>query len=606
VAESERDAPAAGSHAAAQEGGRIVAVLTHPRLPRRLALLATLLTAPTLAIGFHLDDYVHRYLLSDLPGSAALMEAYESPFGIANGDPEVNHWQVEEGYAPWWIDEHLLISLFRPISEASHRLDALLWPASAPLQHAHSLLWFFGLVLVTTRLYRGLMGPTTLAAVAAIFYALDHTHGFAVGWIANRNAIIAAFFGVLSLWTFDRGRRGAPGLAMLSPLLLACALLGGEGSVAIVGYLLAYALFLDDATPLRRLASVTPHLVVVALWRISYNALGHGARGSGLYLDPVREPLEFLAAALERAPLLLLGQIGLPPAEAALFLPAPWPLLIHALALGVAVWLLVSVWPLLRADATARFWSAGMLLSLVPACTTHPNNRLLFFVGLGAFGLLSQLWHGLLDEAGWVPSSRGYRRVARPFAALATGFHLMVSPLLLPVTACSILLTAPAGRAAEQALSTSAGRDLVVVSAPDYFHVKLVPVLAALRRQTPPERLRAVSFGDTALQVTRTDATTLHVRYARGILADPLLELYRDRDTPMPVGTRVSLAGLDIEVRALTGDGRVSEARFRFDCDLDDPRFRFLAWNGEAYVRWQPPPPGDSVRVAPAPLGFGL
>jgi hypothetical protein len=450
------------------------------------------------------------------------------------------------------------------------------------------------------------MGPTTLAGVAAVFYALDHTHGFAVGWIANRNAIIAAFFGVLSLWAFDRGRRGAPGLALLSPLLLVCALLSGEGSIAIMGYLLAHALFLDDAAPLRRLASVTTHLLVVAVWRVAYNALGRGARGSGLYLDPVREPVEFLGAAIERAPLLLLGQVGLPPAEASLFLPAPWPAVIYAVAILVALWMLVSVWPLLRADATARFWAAGMVLSLVPACTTHPNNRLLFFVGLGAFGLLSQLWHGLLEGARWVPDSRAFGRVARPFAALATGFHLMISPLLLPVTACSILLTAPAGRGAAQALSESAGRDLVVVSAPDYFHVKLVPVLAALRRQTPPERLRAISFGDTALQVFRTDDTTLRVRFARGILADPLLELYRDRDAPMPVGSRVSLAGLDVEVTALTQDGRVSEARFRFDRSLDDPRLRFLAWDGQGYSRWRPPAPGASARVPPAALRFGL
>jgi hypothetical protein len=123
-----------------------------------LALLGALGCAPSLFIGFHLDDYVHRYLLSELPGAAELLVAYESPFGIANGDPATNHWQIEQGYAPWWTYPDLLVSLWRPLSEATHRLDAALFPDSAALQHAHSLLWFFALVWATAALYRGMLG----------------------------------------------------------------------------------------------------------------------------------------------------------------------------------------------------------------------------------------------------------------------------------------------------------------------------------------------------------------------------------------------------------------------------------------------------------------
>ena len=104
-----------------------------------------------------------------MPGSAALLHAYQSPFGIANGDEATNHWQVEAGYAPWWIHPRLLISLYRPVSAATHQLDAWLWPDSAVLQHAHSLAWAFALVLAVTALYRSVMGVTTVAGVAALF-----------------------------------------------------------------------------------------------------------------------------------------------------------------------------------------------------------------------------------------------------------------------------------------------------------------------------------------------------------------------------------------------------------------------------------------------------
>ncbi len=99
--------------------------LEHPRLAIALALLATLLCSPSLFIGFHLDDYAHRYLLSELPGGPELHAAYVSPFGIANGQPASIHWQIEEGYAPFWTAPQLLVSLWRPVSELTHRLDAL-------------------------------------------------------------------------------------------------------------------------------------------------------------------------------------------------------------------------------------------------------------------------------------------------------------------------------------------------------------------------------------------------------------------------------------------------------------------------------------------------
>jgi hypothetical protein len=583
------------------------ALLLHRRLALWLAGISTALLSPTLWIGFHLDDYVHRYLFSGLPGAADLLAAYQSPFGIANGDPVSNHWQVEAGYAPWWTHPHLLISLWRPLSTLTHRLDAALWPSSALLEHAHSLAWYFMLVLATTRLYRAVMGTSTVAGLAALMYALDQAHGFAVGWIANRNALVATLFGVLALICHHRARNdGVRGSALLSPLLFACALLAGEGAIAIFGYLLGYALFLDPGRPRRRLWSLLPHAVVVVAWRVAYDRLGRGAAFSGLYLDPLREPLRFASAMLERIPLLLLGQLGLPPAETYEFVPSPLAQTIWLLALTVAMWLLVSLLPLLLAERQARFWAFGTLAALVPACTTHANNRLLFFVGLGAMALLSQLWHGLRRGAEWLPPSRSWRRAARGLAGLSVGFHLALSPLLLPLSGCSIVLTSGAERAVESALSQAKGRELIILSSPDYFYVKLLLVVAALERRRAPRRLRALSFGAVALRIERRDAHTLALGFEGGLLGSPLLELYRARELVMPRGSRVRLEGLAIEVEQLTADGRIAAARFRFDAPLEDPRFCFLYWDGDDYRRFELPLVGQVVELAPAELRLGL
>ncbi len=594
---------------------RLVRWLEHPKLPFGLALVALLLTAPSLAVGFHLDDYVHAYLLSDLPGSDDLLRAYESPFGIANGESEINRWQMEKGYAPWWTSPELLISLWRPVAELPHRLDHWLWPASAWAMHAHSLLYFALLAMAAAFLFRGVLGAGTVGGMAALLYAVDHTHGFAVGWIANRNALLAALFGVLALLAHHRWRLRGSGLAaLLAPLLFLCGLLSGEAAVAVLGYLLSHALFIEKGPPLRRLAALVPCGAVALGWRVAYNWLGYGARDSGLYIDPVREPLRFAVAALERLPVLVMGQYALPPAEAYMFAPGPVATAIWLFALLLLAGLAVVLLPLLLRQRQARFWAFGMACSLLTACSTHPNNRLLFFSGLGAMALLSLVWHGLMERADWLRPGRAWRLLSRGLVAAIMGLHLLVSPLLLPLAACSILLTSPVKRAVAEAIELAGlsesgsrnGRDLVIVSSPDEYFVKLLPVVQALERRPAPRRLRALCFGPVPLEVTRTDARTLSVRFVGGILPDSILQLYRDARLPMRPGQLIELEGLQIRIEQVTGDGRAERVRFIFDQDLDTDRFRWLAWENHRYVPFPLPPIGQSVRVAPARVPFGL
>jgi hypothetical protein len=586
---------------------RLAALLEHPRLGLWLAAIATVLALPSFAAGFQLDDYVHRYMLSDRPGAAELLHAYESPFGIANGEPAINHWQIEHGYAPWWTHPDLLVSLWRPLSEATHRLDAALFPDSAALQHAHNLLWLFALVVATTALYRGVLGRNSVSGMAAVMFALDHCHGFAAGWIANRNVLVASTFGVLALHAYVQARATrSAGKLTLSVALLAAALLSGEGAVAIAAYMVGYALFVEQGALGRRLLAVLPHALLIVVWRAVYSGIGRGARLSGLYLDPAREPLAFASAALERLPFLGLGQLLAPPAESAVFGPAWTHLPLYLFALLVCAIALFALRPLLRADGRARFFALGAALALVLGCSTHPNNRLLFFAGIGVMPLLSQLWHAALQNAPYLPVRTWPRRIVHVFAAVSVGFRLFVSPLLLPITAFSVALSAPIAGQVRSALAAADGRDLIVVSAPEFFYVKLVPVFAAMENQPAPAHLRALSFGDVPLQVTRSDARTLELRYHGGILGSPLLELYRARSLALPIGTRIELLGLSIEVTQLTADGRVSAARFVFAHPLEDPRYRWIRWQGDRYVPFAPPPQGATVALPPARIRLGL
>ncbi|MFI5309219.1 MAG: hypothetical protein ACHQ53_17820, partial [Polyangiales bacterium] len=274
--------------------------------------------------------------------------------------------------------------------------------------------------------------------------------------------------------------------------------------------------------------------------------------------------------------------------------------------LALTLWFVASVLPLVLADRHARFFAFGALSALVPACTTHPNNRLLFFIGLGVMGLLSQLWHGLVEGAAWLGQSRAWRASARVFTAGIVGFHLLLSPLLLPLSACEIALTSGTEDAVRSALELGKGKDLVIVDAPDYFYVKLLPVLAALEQRPPPRRLRALSFGAVPLVVERRDASTLEVQFVGGLLREPLMQLYRASQLKMQVGEKVVLEGLVVEVLGHTANGLVNRARFSFDAPLDAPRFSFVYWDGSRYAPLELPAIGRSVRLPPARLRFGL
>src|SRR5258707_5125 len=81
----------------------------------------------------------------------------------------------------------------------------------------------------TARFYRRMLGATWVAGVAALVYAVDDARGATVGFIANRNVLVAAAFGVPALIAHDRARRdGSRPAAWLAPLLLAGALFSKE------------------------------------------------------------------------------------------------------------------------------------------------------------------------------------------------------------------------------------------------------------------------------------------------------------------------------------------------------------------------------------------
>ena len=323
------------------------------------ALVGVALALPALRAGWFLDDHYHWLAMA---GSRMLPEVFLSPmdmFGFFDGDPERTRRGMDLGLAPWWTDPDIHAAFWRPMTVLTHWVDYELWPDAPGLSHAHSLAWFGALIGVVALLYRRLMGATWVAGLAALLWAIDDAHSAPAAWLANRNGLPAAFFGICALLAHHRWRRERRGSqACIAGGLLALSLLSGEAGIATCAYLAAYAAFLDRATWRRRVASLVPYLCIVLAWRVAWSGLGYGVSHLGLYVDPLGEPGRFLGAAIWRGPVLLLGQWALPPADVASLLSEQGRWLLALAGMIFLVVLTAMFFPLLRRDRTARFWGS--------------------------------------------------------------------------------------------------------------------------------------------------------------------------------------------------------------------------------------------------------
>jgi hypothetical protein len=597
--------------------------LQHRHLPWHLALIAMLLCMPALRLGWLLDDDFHRAALtkSDIP---ALSRSPTDLFAYIKSDEAANRTAIALGMLPWWSREDLRIAFYRPLTSLTHWLDYQLWPQTPSLMHLHSLIWFGGAVLAAAFFYRRMLGRTWIAGLAALLFAVDDAHGLPAVWLANRNALLGALFGILTLIAHDRWRRDGwrPGAA-LAPLALLLGLLAKESSLAIGAYLLAYALFLDQGTRVGRLCSLAPCALTGLLWWLTYKELGYGVAGSAWYLDPLADPVQFARAVAARAPMLLAWQ-WLVPSDLQWELSPQTAHTLWLATMGFLVVMAAALAPILRRDRHTRFFALGMVLAVLPACAAFPADRLLFFVGIGAMGLIAQYLAATLHEIGVLPSRTRRRLPACALCLILVFIHLGVAPVTLARTTGTLEeFGRSVGRAGTSLPSDLAApfQTVLIVSTPSYTSFAYGALTRLLYGPPYFSRTLVLGTGSRPIEIRRQDDRSLLLRPEGGFLAATgalrpdrelgrllfderrtLLSLdrvYRD-DTPMTAGRQFKLLGVTIEITAVTDDGRPAEATCRFAVKLESRLLRWLRWDDGAYVPFNLPAVGRTITLPAA------
>jgi hypothetical protein len=343
-------------------------------------------------------------------------------------------------------------------------------------------------------------------------------------------------------------------------------------------------------------------VLLVVGWLGAYHALGYGTHGGDFYVDPVDRPIAFAGALAAHAPFLLLGQFALPPADIAILLAAPMVLRFTAIAVAICAAGAVLFARVLRGNARSRFFAVGLVFALVPVCATAPNDRLLLGASFGAFGLVALFF----AKSG---QTRGALRwVAGGCAAFLVLRHVVLAPLLLPIRAVASARAyqGTADRAAATLPPDSSAKDatLVVLNAP----YVLVPsyafaMLIASGRGAPARRLRTLGIDvHGTMTVERPSEGEVVLTYEDPFPHELFSRVYRSAARPFSVGEETRLEPMTARVEEIDGAGRAGRISFRFDVPLEDASLRWVAWDGNGFAPYHPPPTGTREVRAPVDI----
>jgi hypothetical protein len=583
-------------------------LLHNPRLPLIVALLAALLALPALFTGYQIDDYMQVATIRGIEPLPEQRSPWTELFSFMDGDPERNAMLRDRGVLPWHIPLDLKARLLRPVTAGTHILDDAIARDLPVVAHLHSIAWgalLVALVAVLIRRVEAAPGGAGagVAGLAALIYAVDEARGWPIAWIANRNALITGVLGVVVLLLYDRWRRDGwrPG-AFLAPSLFALALFAGEAAIATTAYLFGYALFLDDGPLRQRLARLMPYAVIVVGWRALWSVLGYGTANSALYLDPVTQPLAWLAGLTWRLPALGADQFLSFPSMLSTFVPMSVLLaLAGVLAVGLALLTALAL-PTLRRSPRAAFWATGMGLSLLPICATFPWNRLLTFAAIGGAGLIAHFVSGALGwgrEAGSEePEPPRAGRLVRLAAWGLVVLHLGLAPLALAATA---YMPAVVGAVNFSSCSEAApkgaevtGQTFIYVNANDLCSA-YVAYIRAVDGEPVPRRVFMFTSALYDLELATIDARTVEMHIPAGMNSNPADTLLRDE--PMAVGAVVELPDVTVEVLSHNESGHVDRIRATFAVPIDDDSLVWIRSRPPLGEVFEPPAPGASMEI---------
>ncbi len=609
------------------------ALFVHRYWPVFLALFCLLLTAPVLRGHLKTDDLFHRIVLQ---GSTTLyeqgyeaakpdktfLESVNSLFSFVKKDQQnLSELQAIGVVNQWWADPDMQLAFWRPLSAATHWLDYKLWPNSPTMMLFQDMVWFSFLVFAVALFFRELKLSLAVAGLASLLYAIDFSFASPLSWIANRNGVIAAFFGVTAVLLHIRWRKdGGVLTGILAQVILFAALLSAEAGIASVAYIGAYTFCLEEGRWRKRILSLLPAFFVVVGWRVLYRYLDYGALNTGLYLDPIQDGIVFIGATLERLPFLLFSQYAGVDSVYNLLSPQVKSVVLGGTIVCLLIFLAAFI-PMLKMNPVARFLLMGSVLAAVPSCAIAlPSGRLLFIVSVGASGLVAMLLDKAYQESlhGYVTTAQvTLSKVVRWFFITA---HLVVTPLVWLLVMVSLgsggVYSVPAGIDLDM-VEDIAEKDVVIINAPNPFLFLYILFHDDHDTADSAKELNIIAPAYTDMTITRMSDNTFelvaeeglmltaksHLDTSRGGMASTLYAIkiynsvFRSARKLFSVGDRFTTPGMSILIKEVSSIGEPTRVLYEFDKAEDKT---WLIWNSatEMYSEIALPQKGEVLHFS--------
>ena len=180
--------------------GAVQRFLSRPTATWAAIALAVALAAPSITTGLSADDWLQSMVARGQHPVAGLPDSRFDLFSFVGHGAGNTRAEMNVGVLPWWTDPDGQAGVLAPAVRA-HAPGRLTPVARLAGAHARAEpLWFALALAAVAAFYRRFFaafggtpagGVAWAGGLAALLYAIDDAHGPAVGWVANRNAMIA-------------------------------------------------------------------------------------------------------------------------------------------------------------------------------------------------------------------------------------------------------------------------------------------------------------------------------------------------------------------------------------------------------------------------------
>ena len=565
--------------------GLLVAVVT----------IVLLLCLPALQSQLRTDDWVQL----------VVTKGYVDGFGSAPWDlyaykprnsPFYEHY-YNLGVIPWWSGKDTYMHFFRPLGSLNLSMDYLFLDDYPKLRQLQNLLWYAAGMIVFFFCLRQYFKSGVLIALVILIYGIDDSKGQVVSWLANRNTLIATFFGLLSLvclrkWSLS-ARYAYLWLSLGSIML---ALLCTEGATAFFAYAFAYLVVMHQGDKIRAIA---PFALILCFYSLLYVNFDYGVGGVYYYISPLDLP-ELGKALFNRAPFLLAATMTGIPADYWLVFQhlEPWiALAVNLGSLVVSVSFCLLIWKYTKEVPSIRFWLLGGMLSVLVTMLGPPAERHTLFPSFGISVVMGYLlWSGIRQfSLSRLKTLPGFALTV--LAVYIVAVHIGHSGNRLrtqsagpgeysTLNAINLALADVKKLEEKQVVSLNPFADILVTY--NYFQ------RLGLNQTIPASYLTLTAGFNGDVTVERETANRLNVYSDEALLSHGDLA-FRYPTQRFTDSERVVKPGFSATVSKVNAAGEPLEVSYQFEKSLSEDVYVFLAWDNGRVSRVEMPPVGETM-----------